>query len=492
MNCPSADKLSQYVDELLEKQEHQAIKLHVNECENCQRVIRLFEGETQFIKETLQMPVLPDTFDEQVLAQLQPYKKKHLVIKKGMATAAAAVLSIGLLAAVSPSLANFVMDIFGSEQVDPGINEAQKLGFVEQVNYEQTNKGITIHINEVMVDTKRIALVVHATNKRGKIIKWPRFGEWSKPYEIEFTKKNGEPIGEFSFGAGYSGNETFSVLQIDTPKLTEDLLLQWKINEVNDKQGEWQFTIPIPIEKALSHLKTVDIQQTITAHNLEMTVEQALFTPSTATLNYNMKLIEPLPKDSRYSMMPIQKAAYTIENAQGQVLAANDVYREYIEDEETVAPQLAGTGGGEASIWDWEDVYSTISDEKPVLQIAGFEVPVYINESMTFNANQLDSSATIMYENYPIQVVSLQKVEKGDESRFELKLQYDKELPIKFDSMSWYLVDESGTNHFINGKYEDTLIISKELDLQKTYTLTFLTATKFEKLNEPVQIPLYK
>lgn len=493
MNCPSADKLSQYVDELLEKDEHQEIKMHVLHCEKCQHIIQLFEGETQFIKETLASPSLPADFDEQVLAQIQPYKKKPILIRKGMATAAAAVLSIGLLAAMSPSFANFVMDIFSSEQVDPGINEAQKLGFVEQVHYEQTSKGITIHINEVMVDTKRIALVVHATDKRGKIINRPLFGEWGEPYELEFTKKNGEPISEFSFGSGYSGNETFAVLQIDTPKLTKDLLLHWKIAEVNGKKGDWQFEIPIPIEKALPHLKTIDLGQTITAHNVAFTMEQATFTPSTAALNYKLKLINPLPKDPRYFMTPMLSAAYTIADEQGKVLAANTVYRDNLFDEGNVVPQISGSGGGEeTSGWEFEDVFSTITDEKPVLHVAGFEVPVYLNKSVTFTPSELDTSTTIMYDDYPIQVVALKKVKNSDEPRFKLKLQYDKELPIKWESTNWYLVDDSGTDYFINGHYENTLIISKELDLQKTYTLTLITATTFEKLEEPIQIPLYE
>ena len=64
MNCPSADKLSQYVDELLEKKQHQEIKMHITHCEKCQHIIQIYEGETQFIKETLATPSLPNDFDE--------------------------------------------------------------------------------------------------------------------------------------------------------------------------------------------------------------------------------------------------------------------------------------------------------------------------------------------------------------------------------------------------------------------------------------------
>ena len=79
MSCPTADKLSQFVDELLPKQVMDEIEAHVQSCASCGKVVHAFQKEQRFIEETLQTPTLPENFTTLVLDQLEPYgkPKKH-------------------------------------------------------------------------------------------------------------------------------------------------------------------------------------------------------------------------------------------------------------------------------------------------------------------------------------------------------------------------------------------------------------------------------
>lgn len=487
MNCPSVDKLSQYVDELLEPKEHQALKLHINTCEQCQHIIQIFEDETHFIKETLQTPALPNDFDEQILAQLKPYKQKQSYWKRPITMVASAVLAIGLLATVTPTVAEYVKSIFSSEEVDYGIQEAERLGFVEEVDYEATSNGITLHIDEIMVDTKRIAFVVRATNKRGKAISPLNFGEWDKSLELTFTKSNGEPINDFLFGTGFLGRESYAIVQVDTPKLSEDLIMHWKVDEVTGKKGDWQFEIPIPIEKALPHLKMVDLQQTISIRGNEIFLEQMAFTPSSATLNYRIKQLQSLPVDDRLNPSFGINIAYTITDDQEELITSNHLY--YQEIEEVGMPPLTAEGGSETiGEWQWEAVFSTITAPKPTLNIVGIEQVTYINEDVTFIPNQLDENAVLYVEGYPVQITAMEQQSKG-EPRTEITLNDVDELPFYLEQ--WYLVDETGTDYLINRREGNKLIISKEMDFNQNYTLTLLTTRKLEQLENPIHIPLH-
>lgn len=78
MNCPKADKLSQYADNLLTQQEHSQILTHLNTCDTCSSIVQLFKEEQEFLKVNLKSPTLPDHFASLVLEQLEPYKQKDV------------------------------------------------------------------------------------------------------------------------------------------------------------------------------------------------------------------------------------------------------------------------------------------------------------------------------------------------------------------------------------------------------------------------------
>ena len=83
MKCPTLDKLSQYVDDLVTEQEHDELHSHVKNCDECQRVVEAFRGEQRFIKETFQTPVLPDDFASLFLISLS-LMNRRLSAQKGL------------------------------------------------------------------------------------------------------------------------------------------------------------------------------------------------------------------------------------------------------------------------------------------------------------------------------------------------------------------------------------------------------------------------
>ncbi|MDQ0155746.1 anti-sigma factor family protein [Robertmurraya andreesenii] len=76
MNCPTVDKLSRYADNLLSEEEYAQIHMHLKGCLDCIHVVKAFEAEEEFLKETLQTPSLPNDFASGVLERLEPYEQK--------------------------------------------------------------------------------------------------------------------------------------------------------------------------------------------------------------------------------------------------------------------------------------------------------------------------------------------------------------------------------------------------------------------------------
>ena len=75
MKCPTIDKLEQWFDGF--DQVDEIIQSHVETCQECRQVIKMYAEEQELIKETLTTPTLPDDFTIQVLNQLEPYEHKE-------------------------------------------------------------------------------------------------------------------------------------------------------------------------------------------------------------------------------------------------------------------------------------------------------------------------------------------------------------------------------------------------------------------------------
>ena len=171
MNCPTADKLSQFVDQLLPEQEMAEIEAHLQSCTTCGKVVNAFQEEQRFIEETLQTPTLPENFTDLVLDQLEPYAKpkKHrrtAVWKRVAFTAAGIVLAVGIGATVNPAFAQFIGGLFSSDQVDLGLNKAAESGLTQQVDLQVEDQGLTLVVEDVIADTSRVTLSYKVLNQK--------------------------------------------------------------------------------------------------------------------------------------------------------------------------------------------------------------------------------------------------------------------------------------------------------------------------------------
>ena len=195
MKCPSADQLAQLHDELLTAEEAEQLKGHVKNCPSCQAVMELFEGESRFMTETLQTPGLPDDFADLVLTKLEPYKraKKKSYWKRALLSAAGVALAFGITATVSPSFAQLVGGLFNTDSVDEGVHIAMDAGLVERVDLTATDNGITLKVEDVMVDSSRLVFSYQVLKSSGKTI-YPYFELHDSENEIVFIDEEGKEL----------------------------------------------------------------------------------------------------------------------------------------------------------------------------------------------------------------------------------------------------------------------------------------------------------
>ena len=97
MICPNEDELFAYVDGFLDDEETKQIERHIHSCPYCAQQLEVLKSEKASLEETLKIPILPDDFAQNIVAQVQPYKpKKKSTWKWGLGTAASVLLAGGI------------------------------------------------------------------------------------------------------------------------------------------------------------------------------------------------------------------------------------------------------------------------------------------------------------------------------------------------------------------------------------------------------------
>lgn len=287
MTCINADKLAAYVDEIVTQEEKQEIEQHLATCERCRSVVQLFVNEAEFLTETLSQPTLPSTFTQNVLAELEPYKKKRKSYwKRGLGFAAAVTLSLGLTTVISPSFASFVGGLFStSESLDSGVKEALNAGLVYPVNEEISDAGKSIFIEDILVDSKRIGFTFKVLN---------RFGYATQSdiemKNISLNRADGSVIE--TVGAMWLPIEDkyyYFEVTLSDQVVEDQFSLELDVEQIGLTKGEWHISLPIDLTEAKKLLKTVVIQpEPLVTEQLEFQFTEFKMTPSQNVLTYQV------------------------------------------------------------------------------------------------------------------------------------------------------------------------------------------------------------
>lgn len=537
MNCPTVDKLSQYVDNLLLEEEHAQIQTHVKGCHDCIHVVKAFEAEQLFLKETLQNPSLPDDFASSVLNQLEPYEqnltRKKTVWKRLLLPAAVVVLAFGLTTSLSPSFAEWIGGLFATDRVDEGLRMASDAGFAERVNLEVTDQNLTVKVEDVVADSSRVAFSYQVLNKAGK----PQdayldFAESKN--EIYAFDQNGKKLEISSMGWSDSDDYGLIELSIRDKEGLEGLTIKLDLIEVKGVRGSWQLEIPIDLRESLKSTKTValhDIQTS--AHGVTVEMKEVRYAPSSNEIMYEtsftneekikveqqlQKLEQEFGKNRVHSFMGYGTAIqYHLENQESKPIYYHNAFLEgngHTSDVGLI--QGSGSGGEQLGQVEWNESFIPKKvEEKLTFVLDGVIKTVPSDFSIKIKPNDLKKQP-VSFE-YEGNYMTIKKVKK--ENEFSLKKSI---LPVEKESFleivieggkeagssefgSWMIVNDQGqpymTNHSgsildekdENGHYKTTVELrAYEIDeVPEELTLHLISVTRYHEVEDKWKVPLY-
>jgi hypothetical protein len=226
-----------------------------------------------------------------------PQRKKYQTKRIRFSSMAAALLICVLMAlgfaspgfATTMPLLNNVFEFLHSKNLVG--DEYSK--YSSAINQTQTDKGITVTINQVLYDGINIS-VGYVVNSKQKI---------ENPYLInKVVKINGV---EKSFASGGSSfpkdDHTVAVIQdleLGEKILPKDFNMQLKINEIDGMPGVWSFKFRVSQDSTKAQIQEVAVGKDLSLIRDGLSLDEMILTPITTAFRFSGKI-----DDSRVEYM---------------------------------------------------------------------------------------------------------------------------------------------------------------------------------------------
>lgn len=520
MYCPKADKLSQFVDGILTGKEYNEVAAHVKNCASCQAVIELFQEEQQFIQETLQAPTLPDDFTDNVLAQLDEYQpvvkmKQTKKLNRVLIFAAGVVLAIGVTTTISPSFAQFIGGLFTTEDVDEGLRMATEMGIGERVNLEVSDQGITLKVEDIVVDSSRIALSYQVLNKQGiaqdTYLALPDILNIVKVMDESGTEVEDVNMG-WTNGDDY-GLIEFSLRKLDVP---ENLTIRFDIKKLNGINGNWLLDVPVNMNDHNSLTTKITLNEQTTVQGVQIRLNKLELAPSSTDLYYEILYTDDERKkiaseiqelEEKYGNDVIESAfmygidlAYHIKSGQEKLYESS-----YYQGSVLSTNFLQGTGQqmGELGHVTRTDAYIPQQQATNLTFVLdGLVKTVPADFAITIKPKQLAKHpVSFEYEGNYYTIIATKK----EKNTIQIDMKGSREAQAA-NITSWVLVDQYGKSHSVshegatfdekdeNGRFlsEMSLTTYDIKKLPEELTLHLVAVTRYEEVQEKWEVPLSK
>lgn len=533
MVCPKDDKLFDYIEGILEDNEKDLMERHIQSCPYCEQQLELLLKENELLEQTLKSPILPDDFAEKIVDQLEPHKrKKNRPLKWVLGTAASALLAGGVFMSVSPSVAKLVGGIFSSETVDEGLRMAIDTDIATPVNLSATDADITLHIEDLIADTSRIAFSYRVTNQQGKVLN-PFIGD-ADLYSIKVLDEhqNEVELNSMSWGL-HDDYGIYEISLVNIDNFTKGTV-RLDIHHLAGKDGQWQIDIPIDLTSAYEQQKVVALNESYEVEGVKIHLDKVNYATSTTDIYYQLEYTEEVKerlkqqlkqKELQFNNEIVQflyfpSIGYRIENGKGVVLGYENIYFSKERGHPVSENMLSGMGqwdGEPSELGPYKQIDSFVPNKNAEEELYFVVDTIYrpkISEfSITFNPKELPK--TFEYNGYELTIDSVQEKTDYSLQKSWMPIQRQKSVEIQLSGFAlqkapniekWALEDEKGNKYTIHhggstldetdqqGRFKRTFeLVSSELEeIPEEMTLHIIAETEVIPLKNEIRIPLFK
>lgn len=294
MNCNKIeDKLIDYIERDLSKEEELEIKRHIDECEDCKKEYKELKSTIIYIKNNSK------DIDKEKELNLNANINKKGVFKRFTRTGTIAI-AISLLLVVTA----FAVDMLGfmdmwkksSEERIMSWEELIENGLGQKLNISTEDKGIKVTAKGVIADDLNTLVLLEVQDLNGDIKFTPRNEKYYIDVviggDIPWTTEEIPPlVNSYNIYNEYKGklNVLLKMEAIEKDEGTVDISINNFMSMINkDEQSianvEGNWSISIPVEKLQTKVYSVD--EKIDLDGNELIIEEIIVAPTTTSIKY--------------------------------------------------------------------------------------------------------------------------------------------------------------------------------------------------------------
>lgn len=485
-NCISQER----IEELMIQKQLGTVMEHIEGCMACQLRLEACIEEGQKLKEALFHAQPDEDFTAQVMAGIlstdsasieeqqnseddENYRgrfRRKLRIRWPLVTAVGILVLLLSMCFTQPTIANWIKSLFSTtDTIDVSLLQSEQLGIHHFANIKVSDKGYTLEIKEVVVDTARALIAYRLTDPNGKAV-----DDMFNKNMITFTDAKGRSLGprvtgnEFlnvSNGTGYidSGYRIAKISFANTPT-TDIIHMSGNIDYIghaSDKPefhnllyGDWSFSMEMDIKSARKQLQVIPL------HGAKYTSPDGTQIEATKLIYHaSAYQIEFQTKISPAAVLPLNdyhQLGFYMEDQHGNKIgrvnyAANDKDEDYRSTLDNVYCRNDNKDSSKliTCIYTIYNIRDNVPDPARIV-VKNYNLPMHSSESVTVNMNQLTSHPVVWKANGD--ELTVMKVDGFEDSRPYVKLGKGTSLKLivsgvfrnNFENDQWVATDETG------------------------------------------------
>ncbi|SDG53194.1 protein of unknown function [Paenibacillus sp. cl6col] len=517
-NCINQER----IEELMIQKQLGTVMKHIEGCIACRLRLEACIEEGQMLKDALFHAQPDEDFTAQVMAGIlstdsasieeqqisedgENYRgwfRRKLRIRWPLVTAAGLLLVLLSMSFAQPTIANWIKSLFSTtDTVDVSLLHSENLGIHHFANIKVSDKGYTLEIKEVVVDTARALIAYRLTDPSGKVV-----NDMFDRDLIAFTDANGKSLGARVTGndflpelkdTGYvnSGYRIAKISFVNTPE-TDTIHMNGKIDHIghaSDKprfndllHGDWSFSMEIDITLARKKMQVIPLHDAkyTSPDGTQIEATKLIYHASAYQIEFQTKisLAAVRPSDPIH-LNDYHQLGFYLEDQHGNMIgrvnyAANDKDEDYRSSLDNVYCRNDNKDSSDliTCIYTMYNIRDNVPDPARIV-VKNYNLPVHSSESVTVNMKQL-SSHPVIWKAHGDEL-TVMKVDGFEDSRPYVKLGKGTSLKLivsgvfrnNFEDDQWVATDETGQVYSLYISHSGSSNYKNVEDDRMTHTL---------------------
>lgn len=425
-NCLTHEQM----EELIVNRQLGSVMGHIEKCTRCQHLLEACMEEQSDMHQALYPDKLDDSFTDLIMAAIEADKNRyngnkgekepkfvHMDTpvpprkKRSRKKWIAAVIFLFLIISnvfTQPTVANWMRSMLGMT-ADVGLTQAEKLGIHRFVNVTVRDKGITLEVKELAVDTSRLVIALRVVGPYGIDL-----NNFFRTDTIDVLDGNGKSIVDPNATGSIENRkdkwwwDEYLVIDMGLKETHagDHITIRGNVDHFDFKRwdwrvnGNWNFEIGMDMRSAREKMKMLPLEgEYVAPDGTRIKPTRMIHHASAFQIEFRTQLpSNAAPPNEGLSENYYHEIGFYLKEQSGRKIASSNYYRDKSSSEPAAFPLRTSCEIEESKkVVTCTYTFGQLTElpEQAELVIDNYHYPIYTNDTISFEVKDLKSEPTV-------------------------------------------------------------------------------------------------